>query len=300
MNPPENEDNWQASPIATINGHDVTDFLSHFADWNAIGGLEPHADWNQLMSSPVLTVQNYYSVFEGYTTFYPGENVTFAFENGTARDPYPWLAIYNSPGDTGPLATGGDFYNFFVLGLFPASYDPDAVQTDSASVPSAVPSDAATENEPTESATPEATQTAWPIPYPQNPDIVQPDLGVSGVLTGYFLKEISTAVLSIPSFQVFDDAVLSFSDTISDFLRQSKKAGMRKILVDVQQNAGGDTLLAIDTFKQVKPPISFCDIKLMFSSSSPQSTPSLEADCVLIKPQMYWETHSPLITTPNL
>ena len=210
------------------------------------------------MSSPVLAAQNYYSVFEGYTTFYPGENVTFAFENGTALDPYPWLAIYNSPGDTGPLATGGDFYNFFVLGLFPDSYDPDAAQTDSDPVPSAVSSDAATVNETTESATPEATPMAWPIAaYPQNPDIVQPDLGGSGVLTGYFLKDISTAVLSIPSFQAFDDAVESFSDTIGNFLRQSKKAGMKKVLVDVQQNAGGNTLLAIDTFKQVSLPYPF-------------------------------------------
>lgn len=270
LDPPGHDDRWQASPIATINGHHVTDFLSHFAAWNAIGGLEPHADWNQLMSSPVLDVQGYFSIFEGYTTFYPGENVTFAFENGTSLEPFPWLAIYNSPGDTGPLTTGGDFYNFFVLGLFPDSYDPDA-ETDLDSVPSSVPSDEATESTATEIALPEetsnidATMTSWPNPaYPQNPDIVQPDLGGSGVLTGYFLEDISTAVLSIPSFQAFDDAVVSFSDTISKFLRQSKKSGMKRILVDVQQNAGGDTLLAIDAFKQVVHPISICDLKLIF------------------------------------
>lgn len=247
------------------------------------------------MSSPVLDIQNYYSVFQGSTSFYPGENVTFAFENGTALDPVPWLAFYNSQGNTGPLATGGDFYNFFVLGLYPASYDPYPVEADTNSTPSSIPSNATTE-----SATPEATPTSWQIAaYPHNPDIVQPDLGGGGVLTGYFLKDISTAVLSIPSFQAFDVDVVSFSNTISDFLRESKKAGMKKILVDVQQNAGGNTLLAIDTFKQVKPPISFCYLKLMFSSSSPQSTPSLEADSVLIKPQMYWGTLSPLIPTPN-
>ena len=265
LDPPSNNDSWQASPIATINGYDVTDFLSHFAAWNAIGGLEPHADWNQLMSSPALAIQNYYSIFEGYTTFYPGENVTFAFENGTTLDPFPWLAIYNSPGDTGPLLTGGDFYNFFVLGLFPESYDPDAAETDLDSVPSSVPSDTATESAtPVAESSIVATPTSWPnTAYPQNPDIVQPDLGGSGVLTGYFLKDISTAVLSIPSFQAFDDAVVSFSDTISKFLRQSKKAGMKKILVDVQQNAGGNTLLAIDAFKQVGHSESFFDLKLM-------------------------------------
>ena len=241
---------WQASPITTINGQDVVDYLTQFAAVNTIGCLEPHADWNQLMSSPALTIQNSQSIFNGYTTFYPGENITFTFENGT-RQELPWLALYNGPGPTGPLATGGDFYNFFVLGLYPASFQPDDPTSNSSLVPSASSTAASL-------PTAISTLTSWPDPaYPRNPDVVQPDLGLSGVLTGYFFNESSTAVLSIPSFDVVGDAAANFSLTVTEFLVRSRDAGLKRVIIDLQQNAGGETLLAFDTFKQVGafPPI---------------------------------------------
>jgi len=202
------------------------------------------------MSSPVLDIQDQFDIFEGYTTFYPGDNITFTFENGTQLGPEPWLAIYYGPASTGPLTTGGDFYNFFVLGLYPASYNPDIAPTDSGSAPSAPATSDVSSAASSTTATP--SPTSWENPaYPDNPDIVQPDLGDTGVLTGYFLNDTSTAVLSIPSSLVFEDAIVSFSDTIGEILKRSKQAGLNKVAIDVQQNGGGDTLLAADAFKQV-------------------------------------------------
>lgn len=238
---------WEPSAIVKINDHDVTEYLAQLTAMNAIGGLEPHADWNQLMSSPVLDVLGQYSILEGYITFYPGENMTLTLANGTTLGPVPFYASYNGPENTGPLVTGGDFYNFFVLGFYPALYDPFAFQT---SEPTPSATDAQTSSDPTETASAEPTSLGHPA-YPDNPVIYQPDLGSSGVLSGYFLRDISTAVLSIPSFQAFDTAVQTFSATVGKFLAQSKEAGMKKILVDLQENGGGDTFLAIDTFKQV-------------------------------------------------
>lgn len=253
---------WEPSAITKINGQNVRTYLEEFAALNAIGTLEPHADWNQLMSSPALDIQSLYSVFEGYTTFYPGENITLTFENGTQVGPEPWVAIYNSQGETGPLATGGDFYNFFVLGFYPASLDlgtdsdgegsesEGADEEQSQTVGS--PTDTSSVGSDTSSTSAAATPSSWSSSaYPDSPDIAQADLGNTGVLTGYFLKDISTAVLSIPSFLAFGDAVVTFSDTIGEFLKRSKKAGMKKVLIDLQQNAGGINLLAVDAFKQV-------------------------------------------------
>lgn len=222
------------------------DYLAQLAALNAIGGLEPNADWNQLMSSPALDIQGFDSIMEGYVTFYPGENITFTLENGTVLGPDPWYAIYTSPGLTGPLSTGGDFFNFFALGFFPASFDPNATST--------------TTEEPSASFTQSAvlststtTPLATPFPHPAFPApvVLQPDLGSGGWVSGYFLNDLSLAVLSIPSFQAFGDSVAEFSDTVEEFLRKSQAAGMKKILIDLQQNSGGDTFLAIDTFKQV-------------------------------------------------
>jgi hypothetical protein len=236
---------WQPSPIATINGQGVEEYLAQFAAVNAFGCLEPSADWNQLMYSPALGIQGYFSGFGGSATFYPGENLTFKFENGTELDPVPWLAIYNSQGPTGPLTTGGDFYNFFVLGLYPASYN--ATSASSTTVSASTPTNSATS-----SAAP--MPTAWDDPaYPSNPEIVQPDLSTTGggFLTGYLLNDTSIGVLSIPSFEVFGDALGTFSTTVGEFIQRGKMAGMKRIVIDVQQNNGGDALLAIDTFKQV-------------------------------------------------
>lgn len=241
---------WEPSAIVKINDHDVTDYLAQLTAMNAIGGLEPHADWNQLMSNPVLDVLGQYSILEGYITFYPGENMTLTLANGTTLEPQPFYASYNGPENTGPLVTGGDFYNFFVLGFYPASYDPYAFQA-SDPTPSATADQ--TSSDTTETASPTTTSLGHPA-YPDNPDIYQPDIGSTGILTGYFLRDISTAVLSIPSFQAFDIAVQSFSDTVGKFLAQSKEAGMKKVLIDLQENGGGDTFLAIDTFKQVELP----------------------------------------------
>ena len=251
------------SAIKTINGQDVTTYLKEFAAANAIGNVEPNADWNDLMSSFASYIEDDYSIFESYIEFYPGETIALEFENGTTLDPVPWVAIYNSPGPTGPLATGGDFYNFFVLGLYPASFDenapdPCAAADDSADSSTSNTTSASSSATTTSASGASATATATSFPdsaYPANPDVYQPGLypDGGGLLTGYFLKNISTAVLSIPSFAMSDEDIQTFSDTVADFLNASHAAGMKKVLIDLQQNLGGDTLLAIDTFKHFFP-----------------------------------------------
>ena len=252
---------FKPSAIKTINGQDVTTYLTQFGAANSVGNLEPNADWNDLMSSYAAYIQDDYSILESYVEFYPGETITLGFENGTTLDPEPWLAIYNSPGPTGPLATGGDFYNFFVLGFYPASFDPNATDPCAASDGSTSSSDSATTtvnstSTNTSSTGAGATATSWPdTAYPDNTDIYQPSLypDGGGFLTGYLLKDIATAVLSIPTFDMADDDVQTFSDTVQKFLNASHAAGMTKVLIDLQQNLGGDTLLAVDTFKHFFP-----------------------------------------------
>jgi hypothetical protein len=169
---------YQPSAIASINGVDATTYLTRFASKNSYGTLEPHADWNQLMLSPALDIQGFFDVFSGGATFYPGDTITFKLENGTEISDY-YLAIYNSPGPTGPLETGGDFYNFFVLGFYPASFDPfaDDSSASSSAAPSSTPTSAATSTI-VSSATP---TLSWNnSAYPDVPDVAQADLGIYG------------------------------------------------------------------------------------------------------------------------
>jgi hypothetical protein len=48
-------------------------------------------------------------------------------------------------------------------------------------------------------------------------------------------------------------ALSSFSGTIGRFLQRSKRAGLKKVVIDLQQNYDGEVLLAVDTFKQFFP-----------------------------------------------
>lgn len=72
-----------------------------------------------------------------------------------------------------------------------------------------------------------------------------------GYLTAYFYDDISTAIISVPSFEVYGSDALDFSTFVSDFLTNATSLGISKVLIDLQQNTGGDLLIAVDTFKQV-------------------------------------------------
>jgi hypothetical protein len=246
--------------ITKINDVPVVEYLEQFAALNSQGMVEPHADWNQLMGSPAQDIQYAFNVFSGGATFYPGipslapqldgDELIFTYEDGTNVSTW-WLAIYSNPEFTGPLTTGGDFYNYFVLGLTPASYDE-------------VPLPGVfnyTTNTDDDSSIQDTTQilTNWSsisIGYPDRADVYQAELApedTNGVVTGYFLDDISTGVLSIPSFDQAGEAVADFSDAVEYFITNATQRNTSKIIIDLQQNSGGAVLLAFVMLKQFFP-----------------------------------------------
>ncbi|KAI0441351.1 hypothetical protein F4803DRAFT_552238 [Xylaria telfairii] len=241
---------FQPSAIRSINGQNATTYLETFAAGNVAGSVDPHTDWNRLMFSFAQDIQGAFNVFSGLTPFYPGETITVELENGTTITERN-LGIYWSQGPTGPLETGGDFYNFFVLGFLPASFDP--------SVEFADPTTA--DGSPTAVATPEVvtpSPLSWNSPaYPTIPNVVQSDLGTfgGGVISGYFLNSSSVSVLSIPSFDLFGNALSTAQTTVNEFVKRTQGAGLQKVVIDLQGNRGGQVLLAVDTFKRFFPNI---------------------------------------------
>ncbi|PVH77617.1 hypothetical protein DL98DRAFT_591045 [Cadophora sp. DSE1049] len=89
-------------------------------------------------------------------------------------------------------------------------------------------------------------------PYP-TPVVVQKGLGFGGFVSGYFLNESSIAVLSITSFLMRGEFAETAQDAVTEFLKKSKQAGMKKLVIDLQGNGGGTVLLGIDLFKQLFP-----------------------------------------------
>ncbi|KAL9029600.1 MAG: hypothetical protein Q9196_002174, partial [Gyalolechia fulgens] len=248
---------FEPSPIATINGVRTLDFLKDYAASNSFGTLEPHADYNQLMSNPANDIQGYLSAWEGSSPFWPGNEITFAFENGTGPLTLPWLATYTVPDDTPPITSADDFYQIFVRGRVPiVAASATAVATPEVSATPTVDPTSTADVSAAAATSAEPQATSWEyFPYPPNPITVQPNLGDGGVVTGYFLNDGVTAVLSIPSFDVNSESIISFSTAVGEFLRESKAAGKERIIIDLQRNGGGGDLLATDTFKQFFPSV---------------------------------------------
>ena len=240
---------WEPSPIAAFNGRPAAEFLVEFAAENAVGLLEPHADWNQLMWHPAQYVVDEWNTFTGGIPLYPGDDVNgddlrIRLEDGT-EESWQWLAVYEYLYDTGPLTTGGDFFNYFVLGLAPASRQPDTEVGESIHTSERSPSWA------------DETLGA----YPEHPDIAQPNLSLleDGDITGYFLRDISTGVLSLPTFQQYGAAVEGFTGTVQRFIDEAKNAGLTRIVIDLHQNQGGMVSLALDTYGRFFPNVRAYD-----------------------------------------
>lgn len=72
---------------------------------------------------------------------------------------------------------------------------------------------------------------------------------------GYLLNTSATSVLSIPSFDMFGEALSTAQTAVNQFINMSKLGNVEKIVIDLQQNTGGEVLLAFDVFKRFFPNI---------------------------------------------
>ncbi|GAB1208481.1 hypothetical protein APSETT445_007231 [Aspergillus pseudonomiae] len=92
--------------------------------------------------------------------------------------------------------------------------------------------------------------------YPSKADVIEESYTRDGgtLLRGYFLHDSSLAVLSIPHFD--SNTPQSFSNAVKEFLARSTNAGLKKVVIDVQQNPGGSPLLALEVFKTFFPSIT--------------------------------------------
>ena len=124
------------------------------------------------------------------------------------------------------------------------------------------------------SSTSSATQTVSTssvisslVGYP-SPLVIHPD----GYTSGYFLPNSTIAVLAmqgfIDTFETDNLAAPYQQAVIRAFLNESRKAGMTKLIVDLQANGGGDIFSGFDAFKQLFPTIA------PFGASRLRATPA--------------------------
>ncbi|KAF3004450.1 hypothetical protein E8E14_002580 [Neopestalotiopsis sp. 37M] len=249
------------SPITKINDEDVISYLTRFASSNSLGRLEAHAEWNDLMSHPTLDIMSRRSIWSGDATFYPGDKLKFHFEDGTVYQT-SWWSFYNYGDDTGPIANGGDVYNFFVLGLHPPNN-----QTDSAS---RAPDSTVAKRQfvPTMGDRKDRRTKRDLIydegngfgAYPPKPEIYLPPMDINlpdphndSLVKGYFLRDISTGVLNLPTFNLFGKELRDFGQTVQNFIDSATVNDINHIVIDLQHNSDGKLSPAFDTFSRFFP-----------------------------------------------
>lgn len=218
------DDSVNISAITKINGEDVEDYLTKMASRQQY--IDSNARYNALM-----TTQNSYGSFnepEGYNP-YDGPTTMLTFENGTQRT---WTNCAKVRKSLKGVTDGRSFFKAFCTGE-PAS----------------------TNARPSKKSGVHAWSKRRQIPGYGYLDTVVKD--PSHKLAGYFMNGMGfddIAVLKIIGFDVSrTDAFLDFQSTVRDFLRKSKDAGMKKLVIDLRENRGGSTKLLLDTFMQLFP-----------------------------------------------
>lgn len=282
---------FTAPAVQSINGQDPVQYLRNYTAVNIPSAfIEEHAEWNSQMYHGPASQGNPTTTLFG-SSFYNGDSLQVTFEGGNTVS-YEFIALANC--DITHANSMDDVYNICVLK--DSTSTPTAAATSLGSFPtSAINSDAADGYEQWTATAEAALETdnalfpnvheikqvdraevsstpisSWPAPYPTNPVVIQKDLGVSGVVTGYNLVDESIAVLSLPKFeevkdgQVPNDINLNFeySDAVGRFIDISTKAGMKQVVIDLTANGGGRVFLGYEVFKRVGPQFgSFEDVR---------------------------------------
>ncbi|KAF2122064.1 hypothetical protein BDV96DRAFT_136935 [Lophiotrema nucula] len=218
----KNDSSFKPSPIRTINGQGVEEYLQTVA---------PQADfhdadvrWNALFPSQALIASGVTFLGSFRTGKYQGTNTTMAFTNGTAVTAMNVAVVF---ADFKGVDSGPAFFKKFCSGPPPTT------------------STTSTTSSATSSSTAAPSHTGYPKAV-----LLHPNLS----LGGYWMNASGyedVAILSIPSYESPD--VQLFQNLMRDFIRMSVKQQKKKLIFDLRGNGGGNAILGYDTFKQVFP-----------------------------------------------
>lgn len=251
----------QGSPlshITLINEMNATDYMTYLAQMNARGYVEDHGDWNDLMASPATDILGMQNALQGLT-FYPDTELNLVFSDKTVLKS-SWLAIYKGGVKTPNITTADDFYSYFVKGFTPNGEDYPAQWWPSEYTLSA-DSDSDDDQDPAPDLSSLCKGGSPLVPnwcqasngsitaYPNNPVVAHKQiLTTQGAVTGYIFKDISTGVLSIPTFDYDTDGYDDFNEAVEYFIGNASST--EHVIIDLQGNLGGDLYLAFSTFRQ--------------------------------------------------
>ncbi|KAE9571893.1 hypothetical protein CGMCC3_g12103 [Colletotrichum fructicola] len=230
------ENNSTPPAIIRINGRDAATLLEDL-NLKFSGYQDPDSQWNANFKS--YAFKEAVPLIAASLAF-QGPKVTITYDNGEEKSEDSFALIRAGANFTN-VNNGEDFYNKFC--------NPDANKT------------------PANGTKPDAPKTSSPPPPPKPtiegyPYPVVRDSGAN-TTSGYFLNGTGyedVAVLSVTSFAPPDaidatEYLTNFQDTVAKFLAESKKAGKKRLVVDVAANGGGFVVAGFELFAQLFPEV---------------------------------------------
>ena len=276
---------WDPSPITMIGGVSAMEYLADIAlNYNTVGVGESHAEWNIMIRDAPYTFGSGSVIEQSLFTvskIFRGETLDVAFANGT-KSTWDWVGYCSSDMTQMDWTSADNIYNTVVL--TPPSSSSSSSKRKRQDSEEFIPDEPPTyiyqypyyvsfvAPAATETAAPTITETGVPSPNYPYPDVAQEPFRVKGgKVSGYLYTNESVAVISLPSFEInpkLKDSI-TFCKAISDTLIAAKKAGVKKIVLDISGNGGGTNR------GQVRPPLEggcqSCDTPIHVTQSPPQN-----------------------------
>lgn len=251
---------YTPSPITSINGMPVSDFLSVRLDQSGtIPFHDRHAAYNHLFFEISQLTDIDLSTKQGAfpnPVFYPGPETVFGFENGTTVRIQTIAEVHL---DFDRVHDGRSAYEKFCdRSADNASGAPHVGKDKVSNTPHTLKEDEHEHEHEKEMSEPEFVMT---LPfYPPTPIVTDSQ----GRMTGYFLDVEDdflndTAVLVILDFSVNDDDddAAGFQHTLAKFLDTCKSKGKTKLIIDLFGDGGGTLELGVDTARRIFPDMEY-------------------------------------------
>ena len=86
------------SPVDTMNGVPVVDYLTSFAANQSFGLLELHADWSSLVMSSALSIKGGMTTFGESAALCPGDELDIILKDESSNYSSLFVSLSNSPG----------------------------------------------------------------------------------------------------------------------------------------------------------------------------------------------------------
>ncbi|CAH0047098.1 unnamed protein product [Clonostachys solani] len=253
------------SPIIELGGEPVFEYLRSYIElYTKSSWIEPHADWNAMVYNGPYAFGSFgfdaeqswaFGNFQ-QTHIYNGKSLQVGFANGSTVE---WL--YSAGSSYHMLDNNMTSPENIYYGIIANPRISSGINTRSDELIDRDRLEPVALGERQQQNSPQVKPLPW-VPlfnYPRNPDILEEYFGMGGVVSGYILQDDSIGVLSLPSYNPGGDPsrtrASNYTDAVFQFIIQAKQSRVKKIVIDLSGNGGGQVFLGYTIFKLFFPSI---------------------------------------------